>query len=210
MIRAIEVDKSLGGRTVLSRVSFDLPAGGHLVVTGPSGCGKTTLLRLLAGLDQVDGGAIWLDGREVSHPHATLPPHLRSMGFAFQAPALWPHMSVRGHLSFAAGPRPDPAVLDDLVSGLGLRDLLRKVPHELSGGQARRVGLARAMIARPRRLLLDEAFSHLDTVARTALLDFVIDRADSWKTSLILVSHDAVEIERVRGHRLHLSAEGQP
>lgn len=207
MIRLQGIQKTLGRQRVLSDVSFEVASGEHVVIAGPSGCGKTTLLRIVAGLEDVDAGAVWLDGVEASTPGFTLAPHLRSIGFAFQAPALWPHMTVRGHLEFATGSRTERADVKELVSGLGLEDLLHKVPHQLSGGESRRVALARAMVSKPSRLLLDEAFSHLDEDGKTRLLDFVIDRASCWGTSMIFVSHDASESVKIPGRTLQFPWE---
>ncbi len=207
MIRLEGVTKTLGSQRVLDGLSFEVRSGEHLVIEGPSGSGKTTLLRVVAGLEDVDRGSVWLDGQEVSKPGFSLAPHLRSIGFAFQAPALWPHMTVRQHLDFA-GPRCDARLRDELVQGLGLQPFLTKVPHQLSGGEARRVALARAMISQPRRLLLDEAFSHLDEDSKKSILAFVIDRVRAWGTTMLFVTHDSSEAERVAGTTLRMRRGG--
>ncbi len=206
MIRVENVSKVFGGQRVLDDLSFELASGAHLVVTGPSGSGKTTLLRILAGLEEPGGGRVWLDGNVASEPGYALPPHERSMGFAFQAAALWPHMTVARHIRFAlrdgAGAR---ARFELLAAGLGVESLLDKYPHQLSGGESRRVSIARAMAASPARLILDEPLSHLDSVSKHSVLAFVLAQAREIGASVILVTHDDREAAEVPGATLRLA-----
>lgn len=205
MIRVENICKAFGGQPVLDDVSFELASGDHLAVTGPSGSGKTTLLRILTGLEEPDGGRVWLDGVIASELGYTLEPHERSMGFAFQAAALWPHMTVARHIRFALRDgAAAAAVFKRLAAGLGVESLLDKYPHELSGGESRRVSIARAMAARPARLILDEPLSHLDALSKNAVLAFILAQAEETGASVILVTHDDHEAATIPGAILRL------
>jgi ABC-type sulfate/molybdate transport systems ATPase subunit len=150
--------------------------GESVVVIGPSGSGKTTLLRLISGLEQPDQGTIWLDGRQmVVSGQTTVAAHERRVGFVFQDLALGPHLTVRGNLEFvvasAAIPKSQQAGrINDTLRLCRIESLLAdRYPHQLSGGEQRRVALARALVGSPRLLLLDEPFASLDRELRIAL-----------------------------------------
>jgi len=158
-IRAIDLSFSYRGRKVLDRVSFAIPESSVFLFLGPSGSGKTTLLRLLAGFLEPDAGEIRLGGRPASVPGRMLPPRDRGIGMVFQSLALWPHLSALSHLRFAGQ---DRAGAEELLRAVGLADLRHRRPDSLSGGQRQRLAIARALAGKPRILLLDEPFSHLD------------------------------------------------
>jgi iron(III) transport system ATP-binding protein len=205
MIRFDRVGKAFGAHLVLSALSFDLDRGSHLTLLGPSGSGKTTVLRILAGLEEADEGSVWIDGRIASEPRVIVPPHQRSIGFAFQSTALWPHMTVAGNLEFASHGAPSPArSRREVTEALSLGPLLRKMPHELSGGEARRVAVARALVGQPARILLDEPLAHIDQQSRAGVLDFVMARARATDATVILVTHDASDAARIGGATLRL------
>ncbi len=151
-------------------VSLEVPRGAYTVILGPSGCGKSLLLGTVAGLYPPDGGRVLLDGQDLT----AAPPERRGVGFVFQKSSLFPHLSVRHNVAFALAVRGRPraereARVDELCGALGLRPLLDRPVRALSGGEAQRVAVARALAWRPRVLLLDEPLSLVDHNARLQL-----------------------------------------
>jgi len=195
-LRVVGVTKRYGARAVVDHVSLDVAVGETLVILGPSGCGKTTLLRLVAGLEVPDDGEIWLDGRQVARSGRNLePPHGRRIGFVFQDLALWPHLTVRANLTFVMGSvGVSKSVWDERVeSVLGLVRILalaNRYPHQLSGGEQQRAALARALVAEPRVLLLDEPFSSLDPELRQSLRAELAVLQRTLALTTIYVTHD--------------------
>ncbi len=145
------------GRAALQQVSLEVAAGEFLVLVGPSGCGKSTLLRLIAGLEEADGGQLDIHGAAALH----LPPQARRLALVFQSYALYPHMTVAENLGFALkmARRPKAEIqqrVQEVAQLLQLQDLLKRKPGALSGGQRQRVAIGRALVARPKLLMLDE------------------------------------------------------
>ena len=177
-------------------ISFSIGEGRFLGISGPSGGGKTTLLRCIAGLCRPDrgfleiGGETWYD----SSSGLFVPPRRRSIGFVFQDYALFPHLTVRGNVQYAAG---DRAFADELIETMRLGDCARHFPRELSGGQRQRTALARALGRRPRILLLDEPLSALDEDLRYSLGEELRRIRQESGVTAILVSHSKAEIERL-------------
>jgi molybdate transport system ATP-binding protein len=198
----IELD--IRKRLIGSKGPFDLnvqlrvPTHELAVLYGASGAGKTTLLRMLAGLDRPTEGRIVVDGETWydSSRNLCVPPQKRSIGFVFQNYALFPSMTVRGNLEFAAPRRNDPQT-DMLLKLTEMVELQHRYPGELSGGQQQRVALARALMRRPKLLLLDEPLSALDIDMREKLQHEIAALHRDLKLTTILVSHDRAEISRV-------------
>jgi molybdate transport system ATP-binding protein len=197
-------------------VGFRIPRGRLAVLYGASGAGKTTLLRMLAGLDHPDDGDIEVDGETWfrRNQKVCVPPQKRSVGFVFQNYALFPTMTVRRNLEFAAGRRKDPRV-EMLLQMVELEELQHRYPEELSGGQQQRVALARALIRQPKILLLDEPLSALDEAMRGKLQEEILRLHKELGLTSILVSHDRAEIFRMADHVLslhegRLTFEGAP
>ena len=184
-------------RTALDSVSLVVPSGGTLVVVGASGAGKSTLLRIIAGLENPDSGRMTMDGIDLSK----VPPHERKIAILFQAAALLPHLTaeqnIRLPLVFRIVSRSDQeAAVASISSALRIQSLLDRRPDTLSGGEAQRIAIARAVVSRPRLLLLDEPFSHLDPAGRLELQREVFRLKNEQKISLIAVTHDLVEARR--------------
>ncbi len=173
-------------RSLFDKLSINLEKGEILAITGPSGCGKTTLLRCICGLEKLDSGSIFLNGKEITNS----PAEVRNIGLLFQKPVLYPHLSVSGNLSLASRDNHDKALTEVGLSGFGNRDV-----HTLSGGEGQRVALARALLANPRVLLLDEPFSALDSDLSLKLINDVRALLKSRECPAILVTHNIEEAE---------------
>lgn len=207
MIRAENIAKAFDGRPVLRGLGLSLERGQKIVLSGRSGSGKSTLLRLLAGLEAPDAGAVSIDGQPASTPQIVMPPHQRRLGVVFQQPALWPHMSVRRNLGFVMRHGDEaqrPTRLSALARACGIEDLLERYPDALSGGQARRVALARAMAAAPHYLLLDEPTSNLDAPARVVLNAAICDFVTETGAGLLYISHDASDVAQIGGTHMRM------
>jgi len=189
------VDFSIDGHPILKDISLNLPAGGLLALNGPSGAGKSTLLRLIAGLLDLRGGSILMDGRLMANCHQSVDPADRGIGISFQDGALFPHLNCGDNILFGLrAPRPvRKDRLDELLRLVGLEGFAKRYPHQLSGGQQQRVALARALAKRPRLLLLDEAFAGLDKALKQDLLPALRAQLLASKTSLVMVSHDPLD-----------------
>jgi multiple sugar transport system ATP-binding protein len=183
-----------GGVRAVDRVSLRVEDGEFLVLVGPSGCGKTTLLRMIAGLEETNGGTISIGDRRVDD----LPPGDRDLAMVFQNYALYPHMTVRRNMSFALElrnvPKPeiDRRVLE-AAETLGLRDLLERRPKELSGGQRQRVALGRSIVRQPAAFLFDEPLSNLDARLRVQMRAELKRLHRRLRTTAIYVTHDQEE-----------------
>ncbi|OWQ91004.1 sulfonate ABC transporter ATP-binding protein [Roseateles aquatilis] len=175
-----------GAAPVLSDVRFQLAVGEVLGLVGASGCGKSTLLRIVAGLDPDFDGEVRLDGRTRHGPD-------RDIGVVFQEPRLFPWLTVAENVGFDLGQGHDERWVETLLDEVGLRGLGDALPRQLSGGQAQRAAIARALYTKPRVLLLDEPFSALDAFTRMRLQDLVREVARAHHTSLLLVTHDVEE-----------------
>ncbi len=188
-----KVSKKFGSHPVLQNISLDIHSEEFLSLLGPSGCGKTTLLRLLAGLEQVDSGDILFDRQSVLF----MPSEKREIGFVFQNYALFPHMSVYENVAY--GLRFIDKKLDrrarvhELLELVQLRSLDKRMPSELSAGQQQRVALARALAPRPKLLLLDEPLSALDAALRVQLRFEIKKIQRALRMTMIYVTHDQDE-----------------
>jgi molybdate transport system ATP-binding protein len=181
-------------------VALTLAPGELVALSGPSGAGKTTLLRLLAGLSRPNNGFLTFDGQPW-YDHARrqwLPPQRRPLGFVFQDYALFPNMTVRENLAFAAEGQPEARrIVGELLELLELSELAERRPAVLSGGQQQRVALARALARRPRLLLLDEPLSALDLPTRLRLQEVLGAVHRQYQLTTVLISHDPAEIARL-------------
>lgn len=190
------LSKSYRNQPILRGVDLTLHAGNHHWISGPSGCGKSTLLRLIAGLEVPDTGTIRIQGTPASTAgRLLLAPHQRQLSMVFQDLGLWPNLTVRENIQLGlAGTSGSRAELAERLRAASdacdLNPLLDRRPAELSGGEQQRAALARALAPRPALLLLDEPFSGLDLVLRLNLLRHLRALAQTFGTTLCLVSHD--------------------
>jgi iron(III) transport system ATP-binding protein len=202
------VSKSYGQVKVLDQVSFEIPAQGLVCILGPSGSGKTTLLRLIAGLDVPDEGEIHINGSLVSKAGWALAPHERGLGFMFQTPALWPHMSVAQNVMFGLSRLPKQeahARLEQILAYTLMTPLAGRYPHQLSGGEARRAALARTLAPVPACLLLDEPLTNLDPETKGELLKLINETVYLTRACLLYVTHDVSEANGISKHLLILN-----
>ncbi|MBL9079176.1 MAG: ABC transporter ATP-binding protein [Planctomycetes bacterium] len=188
-VHALELQR---GSFRLGPVSFTVPAGGRLAIVGPSGSGKTSLLRCLAGLERASSGTIDIGGEPVAGPALHVPPDRRHLGLVFQDGALWPQMTARQHLQFAA-PGLSHAAARELLLRTGLGDKADARPATLSGGEAQRLGLCRALAPAPEVLLLDEPLRSVDVHQRDGIVLLLRTLADERNLTTILVTHDRDE-----------------
>ncbi len=182
------------GEPVLSDVGFSAEPGDVTCVVGPSGCGKTTLLRLAAGLLDVQVGRITLDGELLGDPATNVPPERRPVGLVFQEGALFPHLTVADNVGFGLSGKDARARVDELLTLVGLEVLSERYPHTLSGGQRQRVALARAMAPRPRALLFDEPYANLDQTLRRTLRSEARQNIRDTGTIGVFVTHDPDDV----------------
>lgn len=189
---------------------LEIKEGEFLTLFGPSGAGKTTLMRLIAGLDIPEHGRIEVNG-EVwfdSKHKINLPPQRRSIGFVFQDYALFPTMSVRENLLFAAGNAYERKNVDELLKLVELSSLADRLPATLSGGQKQRVALTRALVRHPKILLLDEPLSALDPAMRHKIQEELALIHERLGVTTLLVSHDIAETVKL-SDRLALIESGK-
>ena len=196
---SLEVDAvtvSYDGRTVLDRASLTVPTGHITAVLGPSGCGKSTLLRAVAGLVELDGGRVLVDGVDITE----VPTHRRRVGMVFQDDVLFPHLDVAANVGYGLrAQRTDRATVAAKVTSLlalvGLAGFEHRKVTTLSGGEAQRVALARALAPEPRVLLMDEPFGALDRDLHDRLVVEVRALLTSLGITAVHVTHDSAEAE---------------
>jgi len=188
------VTKRFGQVEAVNRLDLSVEKGQFCALLGPSGCGKSTLLRLIAGLEAVTEGQIFIDGRDVTN----VAPAKRSIAMVFQSYALYPHMSVRDNISFSldvAGVAKSERTkrADEIAQLLQLEELMDRRPSQLSGGQRQRVAIGRALVRDPEVFLFDEPLSNLDAKLRVQMRLEIAKLHQELKATMIYVTHDQVE-----------------
>jgi multiple sugar transport system ATP-binding protein len=208
---AIEgVTKSFpNGYAAVRDLSLTIDDGEFMVLVGPSGCGKTTLLRLIAGLEQVTAGQIAIDGQDVTDR----PPRKRDVAMVFQSYALYPHMNVRQNLGYGLKVRRTPKAdirnrVEEVAALLGLTELLDRKPAQLSGGQRQRVAMGRAIVRQPRAFLMDEPLSNLDAKLRVGMRASLSELHARLGVTTVYVTHDQVEAMTL-GQRVAVMRDGR-
>ena len=188
------LSKKYGKVTAVQNMDLIIPHNQFLVLVGPSGCGKSTTLRMIAGLEEITGGEIFINDERVNDKD----PKDRNVSMVFQNYALYPHMSVEENLGFSlkiAKVKSEEIEkrVNEAVSILGLEDLRSRKPSQLSGGQRQRVAMGRAIVRRPDAFLFDEPLSNLDAKLRTQMRTEIKKLHQKLKTTIIYVTHDQVE-----------------
>ena len=182
------------GLTVMENMNIDIQDGSFTVLVGPSGCGKTTMIRMIAGLEEVTEGEIWIDDHDVTR----VDPGERGIAMVFQNYALYPHMTVAKNISFGLknygyGKEEAKKITDEVLELVGLQDYANVKPGNLSGGQQQRVALARAISKSPKVFLMDEPLSNLDAKLRVNMRSELIRMHQRLGSTFIYITHDQVE-----------------
>ena len=207
MLELKNVKKSYDGTPVLTDISLNIEDGEIVSILGPSGCGKTTLLNLILGIVDSDGGQIIYNGQDITN----VPMEKRGFNIVFQDYALFPNLNVYQNITY--GLRNNPEIssreeVEDLIRLLGLEEHLNKRIGQLSGGQKQRVALARTMVMKPKILLLDEPLSALDGVIKESIKDRIKTIAREYNLTTIIVTHDPEEALTL-SNRVMIINEGQ-
>lgn len=193
-IRLSNIVKSYGSNTVVDRVSLSAKDKEFLVLVGPSGCGKTTTLRMIAGLEEVTDGDIYINNKDVTFAH----PRDRDVAMVFQNYALYPHMNVYMNMAFGLKLKKFPKQeidqrVREAAAILGIDHLLKRKPKELSGGERQRVAMGRAIVRKPKAFLFDEPLSNLDAKLRVVMRAELSKLHEQLETTSIYVTHDQIE-----------------
>jgi spermidine/putrescine transport system ATP-binding protein len=203
------VTRRFGTFAAVDQVSLNIEAGEFFTLLGPSGCGKTTLLRMIAGFDVPDGGSIVLDGKDM----VGIPPEARNVHTVFQSYALFPHMNVEQNVAFPLKmANVDPARIaqrvEETLEDVRLTGMGKRYPNELSGGQKQRVAVARALINRPKLLLLDEPLAALDAKLKESVQLELIALQKEIGITFVYVTHDQSEALAL-SHRIAVMNQGR-
>lgn len=195
----VDVRKRLGERVIQAR--FAVPSG-LTVLRGPSGAGKTSALNMIAGLMKPDRGRVLVNGRTLfdADQGIDLPPHRRRLGYVFQDGRLFPHLRVRANLLYGyrlARPEERWMTLDEVSAFLGIEPLLDRWPRSLSGGEAQRVALGRALLSGATALLMDEPLASIDPARREEIIGAILRIRDDLKLPMLYVTHDPAEADRL-------------
>ena len=207
-VRLQAVSVSFGPASILHQVSLAVADGERMVLLGKSGSGKTTLLRVIAGLEKPTRGEVWINGVD----GAKLAPSQRGISMVFQDYAVYPQLTVLENLraSLVSSKLPGRELsqrIEETLDWLQIKDLAQRKPAQLSGGQLQRVALAKAIVNRPRILLLDEPFSQVDTPLRDELRDLFVRTHRQFPMSMVVVTHDALDAMRL-GNRVAILDHG--
>ena len=204
----VEIEKKLGEFAVNASFASE---SGATVLFGPSGAGKTSIINMIAGLLRPDRGRIVLDDEVLFDDAARidLPAWRRRIGYVFQEGRLFPHLSIKHNLDYGrwmGGHAADPAAFAHVVELLAIGHLLDRRPGKLSGGERQRVAVGRALLMRPRLLLLDEPLASLDAARKQDILPYLERLRDEARVPMIYVSHDAAEVKRIATRVMRVDA----
>jgi multiple sugar transport system ATP-binding protein len=197
-----------GGVTAVHDVNINIKDKEFIVLVGPSGCGKSTTLRMVAGLEEISGGELWIDGKLVND----VEPKDRDIAMVFQSYALYPHMTVRDNLGFALKLKKTPKEeidkkVEEVAEILDITQYLDRKPKALSGGQRQRVAIGRAMVRDPKVFLMDEPLSNLDAKLRNQMRAEIIKLRQRINTTFMYVTHDQTEAMTL-GDRIVIMKDG--
>ena len=192
------VDFRVGNKTKVKNVSFSIENEGDIIcLLGPSGIGKTTILRTIAGLENINKGSIELRGKTLSSEKINVEPENRNVSLAFQENSLFPHYTVKKNIILGAernkNSKNQQISFDELIDLFNITEILNKYPHEISAGEAQRASLARSLITKPDLLLLDEPLSNVDQSFKEEIQEKLKKILKSFKITTIIVTHDSYE-----------------
>lgn len=196
-IQLQHIDKRYANIKVLHNFSMDIAAGEFVTAIGSSGCGKTTVLKLINGLLSPDSGKVMVQGQDISTQNQN--ELRRKIGYVIQGVGLFPHMRVKDNIAYVLGlNKTEKSIvgkrIDEILNIVQLeKNLLNRYPHELSGGQKQRVGLARAMVARPKIILMDEPFGAVDDITRRTLQSQIKNIHKQFGITIFFITHDIQE-----------------
>lgn len=174
---------------VLNNFDLEVNKGDVVAIKGPSGCGKSTILRLIAGLEKIQSGSIFVENQLIND----VPTHKRNIGFVFQSLAVFPHLTVFDNIAFGLknkSKKEKEELVNEIAVKVEVVEILHRYPHEISGGQKQRVAIARSLILRPNILLLDEPFTALDEELKQSVRKDIKRILDTFKITTVLVTHD--------------------
>lgn len=204
----VKVEKQLGDFSANASFVSD---SGATALFGPSGSGKTSIINMIAGLLKPDRGRIVLDDEVLfdDATHINVPASLRRIGYVFQEGRLFPHLTVKHNLDYGrwmSGYAADPTAFKHVVELLNIDHLLDRRPGKLSGGERQRIAVGRALLMRPRLLLLDEPLASLDAARKADILPYLERLRDDSQIPIIYVSHNPAEVKRIASHVVRLEA----
>ncbi|NDD67347.1 ATP-binding cassette domain-containing protein [bacterium] len=214
MIRISNLVKTYRARRVVDHLDLEVKAGEKIAIIGPSGCGKSTLLRLIAGLHQPDSGHVHVLGQPIHHLSMPELTSLRSqIGILFQSAALFDSLTVYENIAFpfdamSAMPHVIKKRVKELLALVGMSEFDGSYPHELSGGQKKRIGLARALALQPKIMLYDEPTTGLDPILSTSIEDLIVHLNQQFSVTSVVVTHQVSTVFRT-ADRVFLMHEGR-
>ena len=206
MLKVANLSVAFDGKPIITDLSFEVPTATTLAITGPSGVGKSTVLQAICGLVRISSGVISVDNHDITH----VPTHKRGIGMVTQSNDLFPHLTVSQNIAFGLRMRGSSSKdtsqrVQEMLDVVGLSDFAERDIHSLSGGESRRISLARALAPSPSILLLDEPFTGLDDETRDALIHQVKSILQSSAMTSILVTHDQPEADFLSSSSLALA-----
>jgi molybdate transport system ATP-binding protein len=205
-MNALEADIRLRQGGFVLDARFTAPADGVTALFGPSGAGKSTVLAALAGLKKLEGGRIALMGRVCADAGLHVPPHERGFGLVFQEARLFPHLTIRQNIAYAASRAPQSKLaLAEVAEFFDIATLLDRPVHNLSGGEKSRVALARALVSLPNYLLLDEPFAALDGARRRAFIEVLQAAHHRFRIPMMVVTHNIDDAAALASHIVALA-----
>ena len=212
MLEIDNISHSYSFKETLKNISFNVEPANLCCITGPSGCGKTTLLRIIAGLQELQSGQVKLNDITLAASNFNCPPEKRNIGMVFQNPSLFPHLNVFHNISFGLYGLPKDLIenkVNYLLKLIGLEGLHNRYPHQLSGGQQQRVSIARALAPEPKLMLLDEPFANLDQSLRREIREELLLILKEAMIPILMVTHDPEEVLLTADSMVLLSDRGK-
>jgi len=189
VLKIEKLSKNYGKKIIIRNLDFIMKMGEITTIMGKSGAGKTTLLKMIAGIVKPDAGKIYIKEEIVEGPKISKDPYSRSIGFVFQNPALWPHMTVEENIKFTIKDK-NHEEYQELINILKIEEIQNNYPEEISGGEGKRVSIARAIISNPQLLIMDEPFTNLDYETRKETAEMIKMIHERKDLTILTVGHN--------------------